>query len=574
MKKAEKSNRKNIVILGGGFGGVYTAKYLEKLFKKHRDEYNIILVSRENYFTYQPMLAEVVGGSLGFLDSVNSLRNLLKNTTLFVREISEIDIQDKCITLSPNFNHTDITLPYEHLIISLGTVTDFRSSPAGLHEHALPFKNLADAFKLRNRLIDVIETAATEPDLELKKQLLTFVVGGGGFSGIEVVAEINDFTRSLAKKYSSLDPKELRVVMIHSKDRLVDKELSPSLGRYAEKLLKKRGVEIIFGKHLASATPYEAMIEGGETIHSSTIVSTVPSNPNPLVEALPFEMAKGHILTDEYLQVPGSDHVWALGDCAAIPSPSGVGYCPPTAQFAVREAKCVAKNIYNTCFEKKKVKFAFKALGMMASLGHRSAVAELFGKIKLSGVIAWMFWRFVYWMKLPGINRKLKVGISWIMDTIVPQESVQLKIEVRSGITHLHYIKGEIIFRKGDIGDFLYIIVEGKIEVIENHNGEEVQIAVLGKGEFFGEMALMQQKKRTATVRCLEDAELIAIRKKDFNVLVTNFGDLNKEFQHTEKKRLEKNKEFLESNKDLDFTGDLLHPPDDASPPEHKSKFG
>ena len=269
-------NMKNIVILGGGFGGVYAAKRLEKLFKRRRDEYNIILVSRENYFTYQPMLAEVVGGSLGVLDSVNSLRNLLKKTTIFVREISDIDIDAQQITLSPNFSHTDFILPYDHLVIALGTVTDFRTSPGGLHEHALAFKNLADAFKLRNRLIDVIETAAIEEDQELKKQLLTFVVGGGGFSGVEVVAEINDFSRNLVKKYPTIDPKALRVVLIHSKDRLVDKEMSPSLGRYAEKILKKRGVEIIFNKHLQSATPYEAILEGGEKIETSTIVSTVP----------------------------------------------------------------------------------------------------------------------------------------------------------------------------------------------------------------------------------------------------------------------------------------------------------
>ena len=162
---------KRIVILGGGFAGIYTATYLEKLFKKHRDQYEIVLVNRENYFTYQPMLAEVVAGSLGILDSVSSIRALLKHTTIYVREISNIDLIERTVTLSPNFYHTDLRITYDHLIIALGNVTDFRKSPGGLHEHALAFKTLKDAIKLRNHLIDVMESAAIEPDHEIRKQL-------------------------------------------------------------------------------------------------------------------------------------------------------------------------------------------------------------------------------------------------------------------------------------------------------------------------------------------------------------------------------------------------------------------
>lgn len=537
--------KKRIVILGGGFGGVYTAKRLEKLFKKERDEYEIILVSKENYFTYTPMLSEVVGGALGILDSVSSLRNLLTHSTIYIRDVSDIDIQAKQIILSPHFNHTDIILPYDYLVIALGNVTDFRNSPGGLHEHALPFKNLADAFQLRNRLIDVIETAAIETDPELKRQLLTFVVGGGGFSGVEVVAEINDFTRKLAKKYKTLDPSEIRVVLVHSKDRLVDKELSPTLGRYCEKLLRRRGVEIIFKKHLISATPYEAIIEGGEKIYSSTIISTVPANANPVVERLPLEKIKSHLTTDATLQVLGTKDIWALGDCAAVPSPTGVGYCPHTAQFAVRQAPLVAENIRRRTQNNPAKKFTFKEQGMMASLGHRRAVAEIFGVIKLSGWVAWLFWRFVYWSKLPGFSRKIRVGISWFWDMIIPQESVQLRAEVKTGITHLYFAKGEVIFRKGDVGDFLYIIVDGRVEILEEKTGKQIQLATLGKGEFFGEMALLRQKKRTATVRCIEDCEIIAIRKADFNILMTNFGDLRNEFVRTEQKRQKKTEELL-----------------------------
>ncbi|MBM3193865.1 MAG: cyclic nucleotide-binding domain-containing protein [Chlamydiae bacterium] len=549
---------KRIVILGGGFAGIYTASTLQKLFKKHRDQYEIVLVNRDNYFTYQPMLAEVVAGSIEILDSVSSLRSLLKHTTIYVREISNIDLKERTITLSPNFYHTDLNISYDHLVIALGNVTDFRKSPGGLHEHAFAFKTLKDAIKLRNHLIDVLESAAIEPDPQIRKQLLTFVIGGGGFSGVEIVAEINDLVRLYAKKYPSIIPNEIRVVLVHKKDRLVDKELSPSLGRYAEKLLKKRGIEIFFNTELTSATPQEAILSNQMRIASSTIVSTVPSTPNPLIEKLPLDQIKGKIKTDSFLRV--SDSVWALGDCAAVPIFNSSELSPPTAQFAVRQGKCLAHNIFASCFGKELKPFSFKALGMMASLGYRTAIAELFGKIKLSGFIAWLFWRVIYWLKIPGTSRKVRIVFSWLLDMIIPQEFVQLKAEIHNGITHLHYAKGETIFRKGDIGDYLYIIVSGKVEILAVSNEKELQVATLGKGEYFGEMALLNQKKRNATVRCLEDTELLAIRKNDFQVLVTNFGNLREEFYKTEKERLEKKMPILN-------TGDILDFPKEDPPP-------
>ena len=551
---------KRIVILGGGFAGIYAATYLEKLFKKHRDQYEIILVSRDNYFTYQPMLAEVVAGSLGILDSVSSIRALLKHTTIYVREISNIDLVERTVTLSPNFHHTDLRISYDHLAIALGNVTDFRKSPGGLHEHALAFKTLKDAIKLRNHLIDVMESAAIEESPEIRRQLLTFVVGGGGFSGVEIVAEINDLVRLFAKKYPTIIPSEIRVVLIHKKDRLVDKELSPSLGKYAEKLLIKRGVEILFNTELRSATPQEAILHDGTRIPSSTIVSTVPANPNPLVERLPLEQLRGRLITDSFLRVSGIDNVWALGDCAAVPIHNSEQISPPTAQFAVRQGKCLAYNIYASCLGTTQKPFTFKALGMMASLGHRKAIAEIFGKIKLSGFPAWVLWRFIYWSKLPGISRKMRVGFSWILDMLVPQEFVQLKAEVHNGITHLHYAKGETIFRKGDIGDFLYIVVDGKVEILDISNQKEIQVAILGKGEYFGEMALLKQKKRNATVKCLEDTELLAIRKNDFHVLVTNFGNLREEFHKTEKLRSQKKVAISEIGDILDLSQNDIPP--------------
>ncbi|MCB1083359.1 MAG: FAD-dependent oxidoreductase, partial [Simkania sp.] len=370
--------KKRIVILGGGFGGAYTAMHLQKFLKK-QDDFEITLVNRENYFVFQPKLAEVVGGSLGLLDTINPLRKLFPKTTLYVREIEAIDVERKKIFLAPKFTHKSVEVPYDHLVIALGNVTDFKGM-SGLHEHALPFKNLADSITIRNQVIDVIEAASSEKDPHLRRQLLTFVVGGGGFSGTEVVAEVNDFARKMAKQYKTIDCNEIKVVLAHSKDRLMERELSPSLGEYAGKLLKRRGVDIRFNVHLIAATPEEAVLDSGERIASKTIISTVPSSPNPLIEGLALKTVKGKITVDANMLAEGRNDVWALGDCAAIPNLEAGGICPPTAQFAIRQAKVLAHNIVASIRNKQKKEFRFKALGMMGALGHHSAVAELFGK--------------------------------------------------------------------------------------------------------------------------------------------------------------------------------------------------
>lgn len=537
--------KKRIVILGGGFGGVYTAIYLEKLLKK-TSPYEIILISKENYFVYQPMLAEVVGGSLGLIDTVSALKKLLPKTTLYVREILNVDLEQKKIILAPEFNHTNFELSFDYLVFGLGNVTDFRGIP-GIHEHALPFKNLADSITIRNQLIEVVEAAACEDNPKLRKELLTFVIGGGGFSGTEVAAEINDFVRALVKKYKKIDPKEVRVVLVHSQQRLMDKELSESLGTYSGKLLAKRGVEIRFGQRLTSASPSEAIVDGKERIPARTIVSTVPSSPNPIIEKLALPLEKGKIKTSLYLQVQDHPDLWALGDCALIPSWDGKGCCPPTAQFAIREAKTLAHNLVASLENRPLKPFKFKSIGMLGALGHHRAVAEILGIFKFSGFFAWILWRAIYWIKLPGFDRKLKVLFSWLLDAIVPIESVQLKLNPGQGVINFHYEEGDVIFNEGDVGDYFYIIVSGQVEILKSKHGQEQKIAVLSSGEYFGEMAILHDKKRNATVRCITPVDVIALRNKDFGALLSNLEDLKKGFVKKSDERL---KEFARLSKD------------------------
>ncbi len=518
---------KRIVILGGGFGGVYAAHHLEK----HLDhkEFELILVNKDNYFVYQPMLSEVVGGSVGIFDTVSPIRRQLRKTRIYIREIEKIDLERREVVLAPQFTHATTAISYDHLIIALGNVTDFRENP-GLHEHALSFKNLADALLIRNRVIDVIDAAAVESDPRLRKQLLTFVVGGGGFSGTEVCAEINDFARKLCKDYP-IDPEEIHVVLVHNKGRLLDPELPESLGVFAGQILTRRGVEIRYNTKLLTATPEEAILDDGARILSKTVISSVPASPNPLIEELKLPKMKGRLLTNPYMQVEGCETIWALGDCAIIPIAKE--FSPPTAQFAIREGKQLAKNLIAHLQGKPKKAFYFKALGMLGALGHRCAVAEIFG-FKFSGFFAWILWRFIYWIKLPGADRKIKTAISWFMELLFPTDAVQLKIAPSQGIAQIHFEPGEIIFNEGDSGDYLYIITEGEVEVFNKAKGH---LAYLKQGEFFGEMALLDQKARSASVKCTKPANVLALRKKDFGALIANFSQLREHFKQTEKQR-------------------------------------
>ncbi|HXG64630.1 MAG TPA: NAD(P)/FAD-dependent oxidoreductase, partial [Blastocatellia bacterium] len=434
-------NRKRIVILGGGFGGVYTAKYLEKALGR-RDDFEIVLVNRENYFVFQPMLPEVISGTIGLLDTVSPIRRLLPRTDLHVREIESIDLKNRVITTSPGFAPHPHMIHYDHLVLALGNVTDFRGL-RGLPEHAIPFKNLADALYLRNHVIRALEEAAIEEhDPMLREQLLTFVVAGGGFSGVEVVAELNDFVRGVARNYRGIDPAEIRVVLVHSQDRILP-EVSEELALFAQKILSKRGVEILLNTRLEAATGEEALLQGGGRIPTRTLVSTVPSSPHPLLEGLDLPRGKnGRLISNRYLEVQGAENIWAMGDCALVPEPDGDTFCPPTAQHAIRQAKTAAHNIVAAIRGGERKQFDFKGLGQMGALGHRSAVAQIMG-FKISGFLAWWLWRTIYLMKLPGWGRRLKVATSWTLDLLLPAELVQLKLAGSSGLTQEHFEPGQ-----------------------------------------------------------------------------------------------------------------------------------
>jgi NADH dehydrogenase len=457
---------------------------------------------------------------MGVLDTVNPIRRLVPRTRLYVRDVEGIDRSAKTVTLSPGFGNRPTVLSYDHLVVGLGNVTDFRQIP-GLHEHALPFKYLADALRLRDHLIHVLGEAANETDPEVRRQLLTFVIGGGGFSGVEVCAELNEFVRFAGEKYYGINPQDIRVILIHSRDRVLEQEMPESLALYAQKILQKRGVEFLFHKRLTSATPNDAILNDGQRIPTRTLISTVPSSPNPAVEALDVPKDHGRIKTDLHLRVEGCADLWALGDCALIPNTRGGGFCPPTAQYATREGAICAHNILAVIDGKPLRDFDFALLGMMAALGGRTAIVRMFDRINLHGFFAWVFWRAAYWTKLPGLDRKIRVGISWLLDLLLlPPDIVQTKLDVHHGLAEAHYAPGDLVYREGDTLNRLFIITRGKAQVFRSDGkGAEVEVAQLGPGEFFGELEI-EGGAQEASVRCLEEMIVLVLPQTEFKPLL------------------------------------------------------
>jgi len=515
---------KQVLILGGGFAGVYAARYLEKLLRP--EEASITLVNRENYWVYQPMLPEVISGSIGLTNVVSPIRRLCARTNLIMREVEDIDLKDQIVTISPGFRPRHLQLKYDHLVIALGSITDFHGMP-GMIENAMPFRTLADAMVLRNHLIHVLEEADVEENPELRRQLLTFVVGGGGFSGVEVMAELNDFVRSVKRNYLRLRNQPHRCVIVQAADRILP-EMSEALAIFAQRILRQRGVEIILNDRLKAATSERAILQSGTEIPCKTLISTVPSALPPIVQKLDCPRERGKLRVNTGLELKDYEgRVWALGDCAAIKTAAGT-IVPPTAQHAIREASTAAINIAAAVRGGKRAEFGFEGLGTLGSLGHGAAVAQIFG-VKVSGLLAWLLWRCIYLMKMPGLHRKARIATDWLLHLLFAPELAQTKVAFESGIRNQHFEPGDIIFEQGDLGNSVYVIEEGECEALREQDGEWKLLATLSRGEYFGEMALLSNQTRNATVRVRTATDTLIIPKADFNKLrhsVPAFGEV------------------------------------------------
>jgi NADH dehydrogenase len=359
----------------------------------------------------------------------------LHRTHFFEGEVESIDLPNQRVCVSHGYAPHQHELTYDHLVLALGSITNFFHLP-GLEDHALTMKSLGDAIHLRNRLIANLEEASAECAVHGRAPLLSVVVAGGGFAGVETVAGINDFLRESLVCYPNLSAELLRIVLVHPGDVILP-ELSPKLGAYAQRKLAQRGVEIHTNTKVTAATEQTVTLSDGTTIPSRTLVWTAGTSPHPLLATLPCATERGRLPVNAYMEVPEWPGVWALGDCALIPnSNTGTPY-PPTAQHALREGKVLAHNLTATMRGGRKKPFVFATLGQLAAIGKRTGVANILG-INFSGFLAWWLWRTIYLSKLPRLEKKLRVMVDWTLDLLFAKDLVQFLTLRAPTVSHVH----------------------------------------------------------------------------------------------------------------------------------------
>ena len=418
-----------VLVLGGGFAGVETARHLEKLTRR-RDDVEVWLVSRENFTVFTPLLPEVCSGHLEARHCVTALRAQLRRPSSWAvtATVEAIDLDGRFVTVTGGDGDLH-RLHYDTLVVALGGETA-TFGITGIREYAVGMKTLADAFALRNRIIEMLERAELETDAGERQAQLTFVVGGGGFSGVETAGEIEDFVRRVRRRYyQKIREEELRFHIVELKDRVLP-EMPVDMGEYAARKLRQRGYEIHLG------TPMKAVREGGveigdgEFIPSRTVVWTGGVQPSPVVRESGLETDKAGRAVVQPTMATSHPSIWAIGDCALIPRVEGEGYYAPTAQNAVREAKRLAKNILAGIDGRpdRIEPFEYRTIGTLASIGKHTGVGVVLG-IKVRGWIAWFMWRGYYWSRVPGIGGKARVGLDWFLNLLFGSDPVQLKVD-------------------------------------------------------------------------------------------------------------------------------------------------
>ncbi len=421
-----------VVILGGGFAGMRTAECLEQQFRSSAS-LSITLVSETNALLFTPMLAEVAGSSLEPSHISTPLRSSLHQTEFIRGSVAEIDLAGRRVILQNDSAAGGAgqrqEVPYDHLVFALGAVSNYLGM-ANLEKYSFNFKSLLDAIRIRNHVIEVFERADREEDASRRRALLTFVVAGGGFAGVELAGALNDYARGILVDYPRLRRDDLSIMLVHSRDRILP-ELSETLGRYAQRKMEERGVTFRLNTRLTDAQPGLVTLSDG-AIHAETLVWTAGTAPNPLTKALPLAKDKrGALIVDRHLQVQDQPGLWAVGDCAAVVDAKTGQPCPPTAQFALREAQTLAANIRAQADGRILRAFHFDSLGALCVVGHQTACAELtvpFARgrtMRFSGLLAWLMWRGIYLAKLPGSERKIRVLMDWTVELFFPRDIVQ-----------------------------------------------------------------------------------------------------------------------------------------------------
>jgi NADH dehydrogenase len=416
-----------VVILGGGFGGVYTARHLEQLCKR-RTDVEALLISRDNFLLMTPLLFEICSGTLDLRHCSFPIRAFLRTTRFVEATVQGIDLERRVVHVAAPGESAE--LPYDQLVLALGARTNQQMIPGS--ENAFTFKALADALLLRNHIIERFERADVERDPRRKRRQLTFVIIGGGLVGVELFGELTAFADEIGALYRHVSRDEVRFLLLQGGDRIMP-EIDAQLAEYGARVLRgRRGAEVRTHAAVRAIEPGKVHLPD-ETIEAETIVLAAGIVPNPVVAGLPVEKdRRGHIVVDATMRCKSHPEVWALGDCASIPAPDGKPY-PNLAQHALREAKVLARNIRAVLNGRPPQPFVYDTLGMMGSLGHSRAFGQLL-KLRVRGVPAWFVRRTYYLLQMPGWRRRLRIMIDWTFALLFRPDIVKISLDSEAAL--------------------------------------------------------------------------------------------------------------------------------------------
>jgi len=501
-----------IIIVGGGFAGVKCARTLRKRLSTNTCE--IMLFSRENNMVFYPLLAEVAGAAINPGAVTAPLRQMLPGVRCRTEEVRQIDLA----TSEVEYERYDARLgrvTFDQVVLACGTAVNLSLVP-GMADHAFPLKSVGDAMALRFHVMEQLEKAEVCDDPERRRWYLSFVVVGGGFTGVEAVGEINDLIKASTRFYSNFSLCDVTVTLVHSRDQILP-EVSSTLREFARTKMEQAGIHMILNARAVSATAEGVELHDGRMLHGATIVCTIGTTAPLLVHRLDVSKERGRLLTDPDMRVCGTSNLWAVGDCAYIVNAHDGHISPTTGQFAERQGRQAAENLIRVLQGQPTKPFSYKPLGQLCGIGERNAVAEIFG-VRLSGFPAWWLWRTVYLLKSPSWSRRVKVAFDWTWELFFPRDLAHPKVNQTERIARAHYRPGDFIFVEGEPAMSFYVIEQGEIEVLQRDpTGQQHLVAVLGSGEFFGEIALLDGTVRIGSVRACTAVEVLVMGKEVFS---------------------------------------------------------
>jgi NADH dehydrogenase len=525
-------NKARIIIVGGGFAGVKCARELLKKRNQTRD-FELVVFNQENHMVFHPLLAEIASAALQPQGVAAPLRQMLIGATCRTEDVLAINLEEKSLHYQA-FDSSRQAMTYDFLVISCGSLANLSLVP-GVDENAFSFKTIGDALAIQSHIMEQLEKAEVCDNPAQKKAYLSFVVIGGGFSGVELAGEINDLVRRSIKFFGSIKEEEVQVVLVHSKKEILP-EVGSKLRAFAQKKMEAAGIRFCLGQAARQATAHGVICMDGTYIATHTIVSTIGTMPHPLVQRLNLEKVGGRLKTRGDLSLEGYQEVFAIGDCAYVFNAFDQMPCPPTAQFAEQEGKVCAKNIIALLNQKTTQNFSYQSRGQLCSIGGHNAVAEIQGQT-ISGFLAWFLWRGIYLSKLPSLSQKAKVGLQWLLDLIFPRTLAHLKTNQTRRLRRAYFAGGETIFRQGDAACEFYSIEEGQVEVVKEMPEGEKIIAILGKGDFFGENALIDNSYRNATIRARTAVELVVMGRGILKEIADSLNPLAQAIAQAMKRR-------------------------------------